>query len=88
MRKRKTQFELGLELAIRQCRSPLLPEVKIEWAQVWRARGPREELDFALENALVRWLVCDRDLSLVQVVLRGSSVHTRVRSKGFKWRLL
>ena len=42
------QFELGLELSVSKCRFPLLPEVKIEWAQVWRARRPREELDFAL----------------------------------------
>ena len=42
------QFELRLELALSQCRFPRLPQVKIEWAQVWRARRPREELDVAL----------------------------------------
>ena len=42
------QFELGLELALSRCRFPLLPEVEIEWAQVWRARRPCQELDFAL----------------------------------------
>ena len=42
------QLKLGRELALSQRRFPLLPEVKIEWAQVWRARRPRQELDFAL----------------------------------------
>ena len=42
------QLELGLDLALSQCRFPLLPEVKVQWARVWRARRPREELDFAL----------------------------------------
>ena len=35
----------------------LLPEVKIEWAQVWRW------ISRSLENALVRRLVCDGALS-------------------------
>ena len=35
------------ELTVAKRRFPRLPLVKIEWAQVWRARRPREELDFA-----------------------------------------
>ena len=35
------QFELGRELALSQRRFPLLPEVTIEWARVWRAWRPR-----------------------------------------------
>ena len=42
------QFELGLELALSQCRFPRLPQVEIVWSEVWRARKPREELDVAL----------------------------------------
>ena len=38
----RAQFELGLKLALSQRRFPLLPEVKIEWAQVWRAQQQHE----------------------------------------------
>ena len=40
------QFELGLELSVSKRRFPLLPEVKIEWAQVWRARRPMSGAGF------------------------------------------
>ena len=43
---RSSSWDVNLTVA-KRC-FPLLPEVKIEWAQVWRARRPREELDFAL----------------------------------------
>ena len=35
------QLELGLELALSQRRLPLLAQVKIEWAEVWRTWRPR-----------------------------------------------
>ena len=45
-------------------RFPLLPEVKIEWAQVWRARRHvRSWISRSFKNASVRRLVCDGALS-------------------------
>ena len=37
------QFELGRELRVSRRRFSRLPQVKIEWALVWRALRPREE---------------------------------------------
>ena len=42
------RFELGRELTAAKRRFSRLSQVKIEWAEVWRARRPREELDVAL----------------------------------------
>ena len=51
-------------MTVANCRFPLLPEVKIEWAQVWRARRPREELDFACSKTpwCAGWCVMGRCL--------------------------
>ena len=40
--------QAGMLIDGRQLPFPTLARGKNEWAQVWRARRPREELDFAL----------------------------------------